>query len=126
MHLRPGQSGIRLINSYLATCYGEHPRVTYLYPWSAIRQQDTLRAARQRMLAEAIEPTLAKLLGEPPRVPLASMTDIKTAVIPVSALEVDSYDWFARHHAELAAQKKLQPRVVLFGDSITHFWGGPG
>lgn len=113
------------INRYLAACYGEHPRVTYLDARSAFHRQDTLRAAGQRVLAEAIEPTLAKLLGEPPRLPLASMTDINTAVVPVSALEIDSYDWFARHHAELAAQKMLRPSVVLIGDSITHFWAGP-
>jgi lysophospholipase L1-like esterase len=133
----------RVINGYLATCYGEHPRVTYLDIGSIFRQQDVLRAALfydprlrqpspplhpdtngQRMMAEAIEPTLAKLMGDSPRVPLASMTDINSAVIPVSALEIDSYDWFARHHAELALQKTLRPRVVLIGDSITHFWGG--
>ena len=77
------------------------------------------------MMAEAIEPTLAKLMGDSPRVPLASMTDINTALIPVPALEIDSYDWFARHHAELELQKTLRPRVVLIGDSITHFWAGP-
>jgi hypothetical protein len=112
------------INRYLAACYGEHPRVTYLDAGSALRRPDTLQAGL-RALAEAIEPTLAKLLGEPPRVPLASMTEINTAVVPVSALEIDSYDWFARHHAELAAQKSLRPSVVLIGDSITHFWAGP-
>jgi lysophospholipase L1-like esterase len=76
------------------------------------------------MMAEALEPTLAKLMGDEPRVALASMTDINTAVIPVGPLERDSYDWFARHHAELEWQKTLRPRVVLIGDSITHFWGG--
>jgi len=52
--------------------------------------------------------------------PLASMTDISTAVIPVPRLELDIYDWYARH-AELQVQKSLKPRVVLIGDSITHF-----
>ncbi len=133
----------RAVNRYLAACYGEHPRVTYLDIGSLFYQQDALRAtifydprlskprrpvhpdtAGQRMMAEAIEPTLAKMMGEPPRVALASMTDINTAVIPVGPLETDSYDWFARHHAELEWQKTLRPRVVLIGDSITHFWGG--
>ena len=134
----------RAVNRYLAACYGEHPRVTYLDIGSIFCQQDTLRAALfydprlrqpgpplypdttgQRMMAEASEPTLAKLRGDSPRAALASMTDINSAAIPVSALEVDSYDWFARHHAELALQKTLRPHVVLIGDSITHFWGGP-
>jgi lysophospholipase L1-like esterase len=133
----------RAINRYLAACYGEHPRVTYLDIGPIFYSQGTLNTALfydprlrrpgrplhpdtngQRMMAEALEPTLAKLMGDEPRVALASMTDINTAVIPVGPLERDSYDWFARHHAELEWQKTLRPRVVLIGDSITHFWGG--
>ena len=53
------------------------------------------------MMAEAIEPTLSKLMGDQPRVPLASMTDINTRRDSSGALETDSYDWYARHHAEL-------------------------
>jgi lysophospholipase L1-like esterase len=88
----------------------------------------------QRMMAEAIEPTLAHLMGDEPRVPLAAMTDINTALIPVPRLEMDSYDFYARHHAELdlqkqevqkkEVQKNVKPQVVLIGDSITHYWGG--
>jgi len=63
-------------------------------------------------------------MGEEPRVPLAQMTDINTATIPVERLEQDSYDWYARHQAELELAKTLNPKVVLIGDSITHFWGG--
>ena len=100
----------RAINRYLAACYREHPRVTYLDVGSIFYQQDTLRVALfydprlaqprrplhpdtigQRMMAEAIEPALAKLMGDSPRVPLTSMTDINTAVIPVGSLETDSY-----------------------------------
>lgn len=142
----------RSINQYLATCYGENPRVTYL-DISAIfysnRDRDhdktgALNAALfydprlpqhgkplhpdtngQRRMAEAIEPTLAKIMGDTPRVPVTSMADINTAVIPQPRLEQDMYDWYARHHAELDLQKKLKPRVVLIGDSITHFWDGP-
>jgi len=76
------------------------------------------------MMAEAIEPTLARLMGEAPRVPLASMTSVNTAVIPVEKLEQDSYDWYARHQAVLQLQKKARPSVVMIGDSITHFWAG--
>jgi lysophospholipase L1-like esterase len=131
------------INQYLAACYGENPRVTYLDINSIFYKNGGLNRAifydprlpqpgkalhpdtvGQRMMAEAIEPALAKLMGDAPRVPLASMTDINTAVIPVARLESDSYDWYARHHAELEIQKKMKPRVVLIGDSITHFWGG--
>ncbi len=134
----------RAVNRYLANCYGENPRVTYLDIGSIFYSKGVLRSAifydprlpqhgsplhpdtvGQRRMAEAIEPTLARLMGEDPRVPLASMTDINTALIPVERLEQDSYDWYARHAAELELQRQLKPSVVLIGDSITHFWAGP-
>ena len=48
-----------------------------------------------------------------------------TAIVPVSWLERDSYNWDQRHAAVLEVQKTLVPEIVLIGDSITHFWGGP-
>jgi len=139
----------RAVNDYLASTYGEDPFVTYLDVGSIFYKNGALNSAifydprlsrhpkplhpdtvGQRMMAEAIEPTLATLMGDSPREPLASMTDINTAVIPVSRLEPDLYDWYARHHAELSLQqsyrrKSAQPDVVVIGDSITHFWYGP-
>jgi lysophospholipase L1-like esterase len=131
------------VNAYLATCYSENPLVTYLDINSVFLKNGVLNTALfydprlpqpgkslhpdtvgQRMMAEAIEPTLAHLMGDTPRVPLAAMTDINTAIIPVPRLELDDYDWYARHHAELEIQKKIKPQVVLIGDSITHDWGG--
>src|SRR5579871_822238 len=110
----------RAVNQYLATCYSEDPLVSYLdigaifYKNASLNTQifydprlspprkplhpDTIG---QRMMAEAIEPTLASLMGDEPRRPLTSMTDINTALVPVSRLEPDVYDWYARHHAEL-------------------------
>ena len=133
----------RAVNEYLAACYGENQRVTYLDIGSIFVKSGELNATLyydprlpqhgkplhpdtngQRMMAEAIEPTLAKLMRDSPQVPLASMTDINTALIPVERLEMDSYDWYARHHAELQLQRTLKPQAVLIGDSITHFWGG--
>jgi len=139
----------RSVNEYLTTCYGEDPFVTYLDIGSIFYQDGALSSAifydprlswhpkplhpdstGQRMMAEAIEPTLAGLMGDAPREPLTSMTDINTALIPVSRLEPDLYDWYARHHAELNLQqsylqKNAQPDVVLIGNSITNFWHGP-
>lgn len=46
------------------------------------------------------------------------------AVIPVSKLENDCYDWWQRHEAVLAIKDKIDPEIVLIGDSITHYWGG--
>jgi lysophospholipase L1-like esterase len=50
--------------------------------------------------------------------------DMNTAIIPVSKLEDDCYDWWARHSQVLAEQGAIDPEIVLIGDSITHFWGG--
>jgi lysophospholipase L1-like esterase len=133
----------REVNSYLANGYGENPCVTYLDIDSVFYKDGMLNSEvfydprlpqhgnplhpdtnGQRMMAEAIEPTLAKLMGDAPAVPLASMTDINTALIPVPRLEQDNYDWYSRHHAELALEKRVKPQIVMIGDSITHFWGG--
>ena len=132
------------VNRYLAMSYSENPRVTYRDIGSIFLSGGTLNASifydprlpghpgalhpdttGQRRMAEAIEPTLARLMGDQPRIPLDAMTDVNTALIPVDRLEQDSYDWYARHHAELAIAKTLNPRIVLLGDSITHFWAGP-
>ena len=132
------------VNRYLAACYGENPRVTFLDIGSIFLKNGAVDVSLfydprdpgtrgkplhpdsqgQRMMAEAIEPTLAGLMGDQPRVPLAQMTDVNTAVIPVGRIELDSYDWYARHHAELELAKKVNPGIVLIGDSIIHFWGG--
>jgi lysophospholipase L1-like esterase len=49
---------------------------------------------------------------------------INSALIPMPKLEEDSYDWYARHEAVLQTGRKINPEIVLIGDSITHFWGG--
>jgi len=51
-------------------------------------------------------------------------TSMNTAVIPAPRLEQDSYNWWTRHAAVLAARETIDPDVVLIGDSITHFWAG--
>ncbi|MCC4605307.1 platelet-activating factor acetylhydrolase IB subunit [Xanthomonas campestris] len=133
------------VNQGLAVRYGDNPRVTYLDVSTVFQRAGKLRTELfydtrfrpaagalhpdtrgQRMLAEAIEPTLARLLGEPPVRPVAELgRDAATSLMPVDWLEQDSYDWYARHHAALAAARTLRPEVVMIGDSITHFWAGP-
>ena len=71
--------------------------------------------------AQAIEPTLAQMMGDQP---LAVDVPVNSALIPVPKLENDSYDWYARHADVLHVKDRLDPEVVLIGDSITHFWGG--
>ena len=47
-----------------------------------------------------------------------------TSIVPVPKLENDSYDWYGRHAAVLRVKDKVNPEIVLIGDSITHSWGG--
>jgi lysophospholipase L1-like esterase len=47
------------------------------------------------------------------------------AIVPVTWLERDSYNWDERHTQVIEAQKTIDPDIVLIGDSITHFWAGP-
>jgi lysophospholipase L1-like esterase len=47
-----------------------------------------------------------------------------SAIIPVGKLEKDFYDWDKRHTEILAIKNRINPEIVLIGDSITHFWGG--
>jgi lysophospholipase L1-like esterase len=133
------------VNTQLARRYAENDRVTYLDIGAIFLDADngldtelfydprlTDRHAKalhpdtvgQRRMAEAIEPTLAKLLNTPPQVALSDMVEANTAVIPVPRLERDFYDWYQRHHDARALASTLQPTVVMIGDSITHMWGG--
>ncbi len=71
--------------------------------------------------AQAMEPLLSKLMED------ESHDDNKpsnTAIIPISKLEKDGYDWWVRHQDVLAVKDSLNPEIVLIGNSITHFWGG--
>jgi lysophospholipase L1-like esterase len=136
------------VNRYLAAKYGpasgaSGSRLTYLDIGSIFFENGKLNEAifydprlpqhgkplhpdtiGQHRMAEAIEPTLAKMLNDSAQAHLATLHEVNTALIPVPRLELDSYDWYKRHNEELALQKKLDPQVVLIGDSITHFWAG--
>jgi len=50
--------------------------------------------------------------------------DTNPAIVPVSKLEEDSYDWWARHADVLRIKDIINPEIILIGDSITHFWDG--
>jgi len=71
--------------------------------------------------AQAMEPLLSELMGDK-----SLDTDIpsNTAIVPVSKLENDSYDWWVRHSEVLSMKDSIDPEIVLIGNSITHFWGG--
>lgn len=38
--------------------------------------------------------------------------------------ELVRYDWDLRHNIQLAMNQQSGPKVVIIGNSITHFWGG--
>ena len=80
-----------------------------------------LAAAGQALAGQPASLPLAQTSGEQPLVVDGSAN---TALVPVPKLEQDSYDWYARHAEVLRLKDRLNPEVVLIGDSITHFWGG--
>lgn len=71
--------------------------------------------------AQAMEPLLSELMGDQ-----SLDTEIRenTAIVPVSKLENDSYNWWDRHAEVLQIKDSINPQIVLIGNSITHFWGG--
>ncbi len=71
--------------------------------------------------AQAMEPLLSALMGDKS---LDTELPSNTAVIPVTKLENDSYDWWKRHEEVLRIKDSINPEIVLIGNSITHFWGG--
>jgi len=72
--------------------------------------------------AKAMEPKLSELMGDQSR---DTAPAGNTALVPVPKLEDDSYDWYARHAGVLKAKDRVNPEIVMIGDSITHFWAGP-
>ncbi len=71
--------------------------------------------------AQAMEPLLSKLMGDKS---LDNEIPANSAIVPVSKLEEDSYNWWNRHAEILQIKDSLNPEIVLIGNSITHFWGG--
>ncbi len=56
---------------------------------------------------------------------VSAATTTKSTVTPVTQdRDRATYNWAARHAAILELNKSRQPKVILIGDSITHFWGG--
>jgi lysophospholipase L1-like esterase len=133
----------RDINAYLSRHYESDMKVTYLDIGAVFFREGRLNTSifydprlprpgkalhpdttGQLLMAEAIEPTLTKLLQDSSRQYLTSLADVNTAVIAVPWLEKDFYDWYERHRDVLATKKGMDPKVILIGDSITHLWGG--
>jgi Lysophospholipase L1 and related esterases len=77
--------------------------------------------AGAKALAQAMEPLLSQLMGDKS---LDTEIPVNSAIVPVTKLEEDSYNWWNRHTDVLAIKDSINPDVVLIGNSITHFWGG--
>ena len=69
--------------------------------------------------AQAVEPTLAKLMDDQPLVDKQP----NPLLIPAAGSGDGTYDWMKRHNSALKA-KSIKPQVVFIGDSITHHFGG--
>lgn len=77
--------------------------------------------AGSKLWAQAMEPLLSSLMGDKS---LDTGIPKNTAIVPVTKLENDSYNWWDRHAEVLRIKGSIDPEVVLIGNSITHFWGG--
>ncbi|MDD4921557.1 MAG: GDSL-type esterase/lipase family protein [Bacteroidales bacterium] len=71
--------------------------------------------------AQAIEPFISELMGDHS---LDTEIPANTAIVPVSKLEPDGYNWWDRHAEVLSIKDSINPEIVLIGNSITHYWGG--
>ena len=71
--------------------------------------------------AQAMEPLLSELMGDKS---FDTEIPLNSAIVPVSKLEQDSYNWWGRHAEILQIKDSINPEIVLIGNSITHFWGG--
>jgi len=68
-----------------------------------------------------------RVYGEEPVVKVDSQTTApheNTAIIPVTKLENDFYDWHQRHNEVKDLIKKQPVDLIFIGDSITHMFGG--
>ncbi|GAB4014593.1 SGNH/GDSL hydrolase family protein [Spirosoma koreense] len=67
--------------------------------------------------ADAYERIIRTILAEP-------VGDISTTKPRTQYRDARVYDWETRHRHIMARLKSKPPRIVFFGNSITHFWGG--
>ena len=50
---------------------------------------------------------------------------ISTTIPVTQRRDAATYDWEARHNQIMQYNKLHPPKLILIGNSITHFWGGP-
>jgi lysophospholipase L1-like esterase len=67
--------------------------------------------------AEGYEKTIRTIMNEP-------VGNISTTKPVMQRREPKMYEWEKRHNAILAYNKAKSPKLVLIGNSITHYWAG--
>lgn len=67
-----------------------------------------------------MEPWVCEILNDKPHCEFPQ----NTAIVPTPKLEEDCYNWYDRHDKVLKIKDKIDPQIILIGNSITHFWGG--
>ncbi len=67
--------------------------------------------------ADAYEKLIRTVVNEP-------MGEYPTTQPRIQNRDAKVYDWDSRHQEILSLNKSKPPRIVFFGNSITHFWGG--
>jgi lysophospholipase L1-like esterase len=67
--------------------------------------------------ADAYEKIIRSILNEP-------VGEYGTMQPRIQNRDARVYDWDLRHQEILSQNKIKPPRIVFFGNSITHFWGG--
>ena len=67
--------------------------------------------------ADAYEKKIKEILNEP-------AGTISTTIPITQRRDFNVYDWEPRHNEILKFNKTTAPKLVLIGNSITHFWGG--
>ena len=89
--------------------------------WTADPKRDY--AAFERRLAAHIPRLRALGVNS---APTPGGVPVNRAAVPVPGFEDVGYDWSRRHDYILSEAKtwRANPKVVLIGDSITHFWAG--
>ncbi len=67
--------------------------------------------------ADAYEKKIKEILNQP-------AGSISTTIPITQRRDFNVYDWEPRHNEILKFNKTTPPKLVLIGNSITHFWGG--
>ena len=67
--------------------------------------------------ADAYEKEIKNILGE-------TEGSVSTTIPVTQRRDANSYDWETRHREVMQYNKLHPPKLILIGNSITHYWGG--